>query len=85
MPTTEVRPVDRARAAQLITAQVTGDAQMFAAALAASIDDPHEMALVNVIRSLSEDLAGALVDIHGDNAAALARAVLVSQLAAADE
>lgn len=77
--------MDRARAAQLVAAQVTGDAEMFAVALDAAVEDEHDWSLVNVIRSLSEDLAGAVVDQHGDAAAGLVRAVLVSQLAAVNE
>lgn len=85
MADSEVRPVDRARAAQMVCAQVTGDAEMFAVALDAAIEDPEDWSLVNVIRSLSEDLAGAVVDRHGDAAAGLVRAVLASQLAEVDQ
>ncbi|MBD3942810.1 hypothetical protein IF188_14005 [Microbacterium sp. NEAU-LLC] len=81
----EIRPVDRARASQLVTAQVTGDREMFAVAVQATLDDDYGLgelgSLINVLRVLSEDLAGILVDTHGDNAAPLMRSLLASQLA----
>lgn len=83
MDGSEVRAVDRARAAQMIAAQVTGDAEMFAVALSDAVEDPHDWSLVNVIRSLSEDLAAAIVDRHGDAAPQLVRSVLASELAEA--
>lgn len=86
MGTSEIRPVDRARAAQLIAAQVTGDRQMFAVALQETLADDYgygEMgSLINVLQIMSEDLAGLLVDAHGtENATVLIRALLARQLA----
>ena len=79
----DVSPLDRARGAQMVVAQVTGDAEMFAAALEAAVEDPREWSMVNVIRSLSEDLAAAVVALHGDEAPWLLRQVLADALAEA--
>lgn len=87
--TNEIRPVDRARASQMIVAQVAGDTEMFAVALQDTLDDDYGFgelgSLINVLRVLTADLAGALVDIHGENTADLVRAVLVRQLAEGGE
>ncbi|GAA2533185.1 hypothetical protein GCM10009860_11520 [Microbacterium mitrae] len=80
-----MRAIDQARASQLVAAQVTGDTEMFAAAVQAMFDDDYgfgEMgATINVLQVLSKDLAGILVDVHGDDAASFVRAVLARQLA----
>lgn len=72
----------------MLVAQVTGDGEMFAAAVHAMFDDDYgfgEMgATINALRVLSEDLAAAIVDRHGEASADLVRQVLAQQLAEVD-
>lgn len=82
---TEIQPIDRIRAAQMVAAQVTGDREMFAVALQDAVDDEREISIVNIVRVFSEDLAGIIVDVHGENAASFVRYALASQLLAGDE
>jgi len=86
--TNGVRPIDRARASQMIVAQVTGDTEMFAAAVQAMFDDDYGLgsmgATINALRVLTEDLAGVLIDAHGDRAADAVRRLLAQQLAEVD-
>jgi hypothetical protein len=81
----EITHADTARAARIVIAQLTGDLEMFAAALNDAVDDPRDWSVANVIRSLSEDLATTLRTMYGDRAPDLVRAVLASQLAAVDQ
>lgn len=71
MDTNEMRDVDRARASQLVTAQLSGDSEMFALAV-------QEM--FNVLRGLSEDLAHVILVNHGDQALPLMRTVIARQI-----
>lgn len=77
----EMRSIDQARAARFIIASMTGDTEMFATTLQETFDDDFGFgqmgSTINVIRSLSDDLGGALVDIHGaESAAALVRTIV---------
>lgn len=69
----------------MIMAQVAGDPEMFAVALQDTLDDDYGFgelgSLINVLRVLTADLAGALVDIHGEDTADLVRVALARQLA----
>lgn len=85
-----IRALDRARAAQLVAAQVTRDEQMLAGALEATLSDDWGFgecgSLLNVIRALSEDLATLMMQTAGvDGATAIARQYLAEQLAAVEE
>lgn len=82
---TEIQQIDRIRAAQMVAAQVTGDREMFAVSLQDAVDDERDISIVNIIRVLSEDLAGIIVDAHGDNAVTFVRHALASQMLATDE
>lgn len=85
----DVRPIDRARASQMLVSQVTGDGEMFAVAIQAAFDDDYGLggmgATINLLRVLSEDLATAIVERHGQHSADLLRRVLASQLAEATQ
>lgn len=83
---TRVTSVDRARAAQMVTAYVSGDLEMFLVALDDANEDAREASVFNLLRVLAEELAGILVEGHGQvGAAVLMRALLAQQLAAVDE
>ena len=61
---------------------LTHDQLMFAATFEEIIDDDYGFgelgSLINVLRTLSDELAGALVDVHGtERAEELVRAMLV--------
>lgn len=80
--TSEMRPVDQARATQFVMSMVTGDRLMFAATFQEVVDDDYGVgelgSLINVIRSMAGDLAGAILDVHGqETAEALLREQLV--------
>jgi hypothetical protein len=83
-----VRTIDRVRATRMIIAQLTGDAEMFATAAGEAYTDPYgngTSALVNVLRAMSEDIAGSLTDIHGpEKAVHLTRQLLLAQLEQGD-
>ena len=68
-----VRPVDLARASRLVMSSLTSDPLMFATTLEETIDDDWGIgelgSLINVLRTMADDLAGALVDVHGQEAA----------------
>lgn len=86
-PASTVRPVDRARAIRLIAYQLHGDAEMWARTLDETLADDYGLgelgSLVAVLLVLSQDLAGALADVHGSERASQ---LLTSMLAAlADE
>lgn len=84
MTINQIRPIDRARASQMLVAQVTGDREMFAVAVQEMFEDEYGIggmgSTLNVLRVLTEDLAGVIVDIHGDAAAGLVRQILAQQL-----
>lgn len=82
---TAIQPIDKIRAAQMIAAQVTGDREMFAVALQDAVEDERDASILNLIRTLTEDLAGIIVNVYGDESAEYVRLVLASQLAAASE
>ncbi|HBS74758.1 MAG TPA: hypothetical protein DEB55_10270 [Microbacterium sp.] len=71
-----IRAVDRARAGQMVQAQLAGDEEMFASAVNEAFADEHVMGaielggVVNVLRALTEDLAGVFRHVHGDQAEA---------------
>ena len=69
----------------MVAAQVAGDLEMFALALQETVEDERNESVMNVIRALSEDLAGIIVDVHGEQAADWVRLALVSQLASEDK
>lgn len=88
-PQNAMRAIDRGRAARMVATAITGDVEMFATAVQQIIDDDFGFmgfgSTVNVLRELSEELAGILVDVHGqDRAAGLVR-LLVAQHAAEAE
>lgn len=87
--TVEVRPVDRARAARMIAAQLAGDGEMFAVAVGETLDDNYGFAglgsTIAVLRSLSEDLAAAVLERHGERSLALVQKVIVDASAAEAE
>lgn len=68
-----VRPIDRARAVRLVAYQLHGDAEMWARTLDEILNDDHGVgelgSLVSVLLVLSQDLAGALADVHGSERA----------------
>lgn len=66
---TEVRSIDKARAARLVQAQLLGDDRMFIAALAEAGRDEGGAGTLQVVRALSRDLALVLVDRLGHEAA----------------
>lgn len=78
-----LRPIDRARAARLVQAQLTEDALMFATTLQETLDDDYGFgqlgSAINVFRLLADDLAGALRDVHGEEAAAELVRSLIAQ------
>lgn len=84
MDTNEMRDVDRARASQLVTAQLSGDSEMFALAVQEMFDDDYGLggmgATINVLRGLSEDLAHVILVNHGDQALPLMRTVIARQI-----
>jgi len=80
----EVTTVDRIRAAQTIMAQLTGDAEMFAYAVAETVDDERDVSVVNLVRALSEDLAAALLNLHGDDAVVLLQRVIAGMVTEAE-
>lgn len=82
MATSEVRPVDRARAARMVAAAMSNDAEMFATAVQETVDDDYgfgEMgSTINVFRSLAEDLGAAVETAHGrERGLELVRSVIV--------
>lgn len=88
--TVEIRPVDRARAARMIAAQLAGDGEMFVVAVGETFDDDYGLggmgSTIAVLRSLSEDLAAAVVDRHGaEHALELVQAVIAAELGTAVE
>lgn len=80
-----IRAIDRARAAQMVQAQLLGDAEMFAVAVQQAFDDDFGIggmgSTINVLRSLSESLAEGLVAIHGEAAPSLVAEVLMQEAA----
>lgn len=86
--TSPYRAVDLARATQMIVAQVTDNGEMFAEAVQAMFDDDYGLggmgSTINVLRALSEDLAAAIVERHGDASADMLRRVLAGQLGEVD-
>ena len=85
-----VRDVDSARAMRLVSAQISGDELMFAVTVQEILSDDYRLGLlelgsaINVLRSLSEDLAGAIVDVHGsEQGAQLVRQLLLQRAGAA--
>jgi hypothetical protein len=66
-----MRPVDEARAALLLIAQLTGDREMWATTVQETLDDDYGFgqlgSLFNVLRKLSEDLAAAVCENVGDH------------------
>ena len=85
-----IRPIDRARAAQIVCGQVTRDDEMISAAVQDTFADDWGFgecgSLINVIRALSEDVASLMVAASGEqNAAEFARRYLAQLLAEVDE
>jgi hypothetical protein len=82
MTSSEVRPIDQARASRMVMASITGDSLMFSATVQETLDDDYGFgelgSLVNVLRTLADDLGGAVVDRYGtEQAADLVRATVV--------
>ena len=73
MTNSMMRLLDQARATRLVMSSLSGDSLMFAHTLQETLDDDFGFgalgSLINVLRSLSDDLAGALVDAHGQETA----------------
>jgi hypothetical protein len=89
MTSSEVRPIDQARASRMVMASITGDALMFSATVQETLDDDYGFgelgSLINVLRTLSSDLGGALVDVHGQEAAEDLVRVLIARLSTAED
>lgn len=84
-PRSTVRPVDRARAVRLVAYQLHGDAEMWARTLDEILADDHGLgelgSLVSVLLVLSQDLAGALADVHGTERASQLLSSMLAALA----
>lgn len=79
----EIRTIDKSRAAQMVMAQIVGDEAMFALAVNDTFDDDYQLgelelgSVINVLRSMSEDLAGVLIDAQGrEDAESLLRTMM---------
>jgi hexokinase len=84
------RAIDQARAARLVMSGLTADTLMFAATVSETFEDDYGFgamgSTINVLRSLSEDLATALAEIHGiDTAVTLLQHVIAHAISAADD
>ncbi|GHD50706.1 hypothetical protein D9V29_11800 [Mycetocola manganoxydans] len=73
----------------MVAAEVTGDAEMFATAVQQTFDDDYGFggmgSTINALRSMAEDLAGLLIDVHGPDKAAHLLRLLVARYAAQSE
>ncbi|WP_322409151.1 hypothetical protein [Microbacterium invictum] len=65
--TSEVRPIDRARARAAALAVATGDGMMLTNAVADAADDPEPLAIHLMIAALAEDAVSIAIDAAGNS------------------